>query len=275
MDIFQQICLSGFYEKIDFYNAAFSVVSIMNVFSSDRNIRIALVQAKLELGDVDANIEAFEQRVSSCKDCDIIVFPELFTSGCEMKVKDKSKAKDMKDSVAGRYQDVISSMRKWAKESGALVVGSTIYKENEKYYNRLLAVSPDGSFEIYDKHNCFKKGAFSPGEGRLIMEWKSVRLATFICYDLRFPEWSRNDNDYDIAIYIANWPFSRSEDWNNLLKERAKENKAFVVAVNCVGEDRNGTVYKGESCVIAPDGNVTGKCEDFKEDIKIVELNLD
>lgn len=261
-------------KRLIFITLFFSVVSIMNVFSSDKNIRIALVQAKLELGNVDANIESFEQRVSSCRECDIIVFPELFTSGCEMKVKDKIKARDMKDSVAERYQDVISNMRKWAKKSGALVVGSTIYKENDKYYNRLLAVSPDGSFKIYDKHNCFKKGAFSPGEEKLILEWKSIRMATFICYDLRFPEWSRNENNYDIALYIANWPSSRSDDWNNLLKERAKENKAFVVAVNCVGEDRNGTVYKGESCVIAPDGNLTEKCEDFKEEIKIVELNL-
>ncbi len=261
-------------KRLIFITLFFSVVSIMNVFSSDKNIRIALVQAKLELGDVDANIKSFEQRVSSCRECDIIVFPELFTSGCEMKVKDKIKARDMKDSVAERYQDVISNMRKWANKSGALVVGSTIYKENDKYYNRLLAVSPDGSFKIYDKHNCFKKGAFSPGEEKLILEWKSIRLATFICYDLRFPEWSRNENNYDIALYIANWPSSRSDDWNNLLKERAKENKAFVVAVNCVGEDRNGTVYKGESCVITPDGNLTEKCEDFKEEIKIVELNL-
>lgn len=97
------------------------------------------------------------------------------------------------------------------------------------------------------------------------MEWKSIRLATFICYDLRFPEWSRNENNYDIALYIANWPSSRSDDWNNLLKERAKENKAFVVAVNCVGGDRNGTVYKGESCVIAPDGNLTENAKTLKK----------
>lgn len=252
----------------------FCVISVANVFSSEKNIRVALVQANLVLGNVDENIKAFDSRMLSCKGCDVIVFPELFTSGCEMKAKDKIESKDMKDSVANRYPDVMSKMRKWAKESGGLVIGSTVYKENGKYYNRLLAVSPDGSIKVYDKHNCFKKGSFSPGEGKLVLEWKAVRLATFICYDLRFPEWSRNDNSYDMAVYIANWPLSRSDDWNNLLKERAKENKAYVVAVNCAGEDRNGTVYKGESCVVNPDGVVIEKCEDYKEDIRIVDLSL-
>ena len=80
------------------------------------------------------------------------------------------------------------------------------YKEEGKYYNRLLAVYPDGKYEYYDKHNCFKKGSFSPGDRHLTLEWKGIRFSTYICYDLRFPEWSRNQGEYDVAIYIANWP---------------------------------------------------------------------
>lgn len=214
------------------------------------SVKVALVQAHLAWGDMDDNLQAFEKRVRLCKGCDMIVFPELFTSGCEMKKRDKEEVKRSKNEVASRYPEVIKKMKKWAKRSGALVVGSTIYKEEGKYYNRLLAVYPDGKYEYYDKHNCFKKGSFSPGDRHLALEWKGIRFSTYICYDLRFPEWSRNHGEYDVAIYIANWPESRRDDWNRLLRERAIENEAYVIAVNCAGADLTGLMYRGESCVI-------------------------
>ena len=199
--------------------------------------RVALVQAHLAWGDVDANLEAFQKRLEKCRGCDMIVFPELFVSGCEMKKKDKEVAVQTKDEIAGYYPVVIEKMKEWAAGSGALIIGSTIYKEEGKFYNRLLAVFPDGHYEYYDKHNCFKKGSFSPGEKQLVLNWKGHRLATYICYDLRFPDWSRNEDRYDTAIYIANWPESRRDDWNRLLRERAIENQANVIAVNCAGTD--------------------------------------
>ena len=190
--------------------------------------RVALVQAHLAWGDVDANLEAFQKRVEKCRGCDMIVFPELFVSGCEMKKKDKEVAVQTKDEIAGYYPTVIEKMKEWAAGSGALIIGSTIYKEEGKFYNRLLAVFPDKHYEYYDKHNCFKKGSFSPGEKQLVLNWKGHRLATYICYDLRFPDWSRNEGRYDTAIYIANWPESRRDDWNRLLRERAIENQANI-----------------------------------------------
>ena len=129
--------------------------------------RVALVQAHLAWGDVDANLEAFQKRLEKCRGCDMIVFPELFVSGCEMKKKDKEVAVQTKDEIAGYYPVVIEKMKEWAAGSGALIIGSTIYKEEGKFYNRLLAVFPDGHYEYYDKHNCFKKGSFSPGEKQL------------------------------------------------------------------------------------------------------------
>lgn len=209
------------------------------------SVKVALVQAHLVWGNVKANLWAFDKRVPLCEGCDVIVFPELFTSGCEMKKRDKEEAMRSKDEVASYYPTVIKRMKKWARRSGALVIGSTIYKENGKYYNRLLAVYPDGRYEYYDKHNCFKKGSFSPGDRHLTLEWKGVRFSTYICYDLRFPEWSRNQGEYDVALYIANWPESRRDDWNRLLRERAIENKAYVVAVNCAGNGFGGACLPG------------------------------
>ena len=134
---------------------------------------------------------------------------------------------------------------------------------------KILAVYPDGKYEYYDKHNCFKKGSFSPGDRHLTLEWKGIRFSTYICYDLRFPEWSRNQGEYDVAIYIANWPEFRQDDWNRLLRERAIENEAYVVAVNCAGTDLTGLVYRGESCVIAPDGEVRARCRDYWDDVVV------
>lgn len=233
--------------------------------------RVALVQPHLAWEDVKTNLSAFEKRVRQCKDCDVIVFPELFTSGCEMKKKSKESAARSKDKVASYYNAVIKKMVKWARQSDALIIGSTIYKEDGKYYNRLLAVFPNGEYQYYDKHNCFKKGSFSSGDKQLILNWRGHRFATYICYDLRFPEWSRNNGQYDTAIYIANWPKSRSVDWNDLLHQRAVENKAHVIAVNCAGTDPSGITYIGESCLIAPDGEVQAKCENYQEDIVIAE----
>lgn len=243
------------------------------VRSANPPLRVALVQATLAWGDVDANLTAFDHRIEQCGSCDVIVFPELFASGCEMKKTGRAEALQRKDEVAARYDSIRNVMGVWARRTGALVVGSTIYKEGGKYYNRLLAAFPDGTVLHYDKHNCFKKGSFSPGSEQLVLEWKGWRLSTFICYDLRFPEWSRNTDTYDAALYIANWPASRADDWLRLLKERAVENKAYVIGVNCVGTDPAGLTYQGGSCVVSPAGKTVASCTDFQEDIRRVEIS--
>ena len=258
--------------KSIFYILFFAFISSLSVRAQDKSsCKVALVQLLLVWGDVNANLSAFEKRVRQCKGCDLIVFPELFTSGCEMKKKDKAEAIRIKDEIASHYPAIIRKMQKWAAKSKALIIGSTIYKEEGKYYNRLLAVFPNGDCQYYDKHNCFNKGSFSPGYKQLVISWKRHRFATYICYDLRFPEWSRNSGQYDTAIYIANWPESRSTDWKDLLRERAIENKAHVIAVNCAGTDLAGITYAGESCFLLPDGQAKAICEDYADDIVIVE----
>ena len=189
-------------------SSLFSIVQTSTSQNKSTPIKVALVQAELKWGDVDANLKDFEQRVEQCEDCDLIVFPELFTSGCEMKKKDPQEKKKSKDKVS-----------------------------------------------------------FSSGKDHLILSWKNHRFSTFICYDLRFPEWSKNKNDYETAIYIANWPESRHADWEQLLQQRAKENKANVIAVNCAGKDPFGKTYRGGSCIINPSGEITIQYSDYKEDI--------
>lgn len=245
----------------------------VNIYAGDKlTCRVALVQPCLAWGDVEANLLAFDKRVAQCKGADMIIFPELFTSGCEMKKKDKDTAVKSKNEIADYYPQIVEKMKAWAAKAHALVIGSTVYREDNKYYNRLIAAFPDGTCRYYDKHNCFKKGSFSPGDKQLVLQWKGHCFATYICYDLRFPEWSRNNNRYDTVIYIANWPESRREDWNNLLRERAIENKANVIAVNCAGTDLAGLTYAGDSSLLSPEGEVKGKCKPYEDDILIIDL---
>ncbi len=247
------------------------VLCMCGVLSAEaQTVKVALVQPHLAWGDVDANLEAFDKRVKACEPCDLIVFPELFVSGCEMKKSEKSNKQD----IAARFDTVENTMQRWAMQKNAVVIGSTIYAYDGKFFNRLIAAFPDSTVLYYDKHNCFKKGAFSPGESPLIFEYKGVKFATYICYDLRFPEWSRNNGSYDVAIYIANWPASRREDWNRLLKERAMENNAHIIAVNCAGNDSYGLYYAGDSQLLNPEGETVVLCNEGKEELRYGLITL-
>lgn len=234
---------------------------------------LALIQPSFVWGDVQANLVAFNKRMLRCEHSDLIILPELFASGCDMRKKDPELSLKAKEEVASHFAEILEKMKSWSAHTQALVIGSTIYKEEGKYYNRLLAVFPDGSYQYYDKHNCFKKEIYTPGDKQLILSWKGHRIATYICYDLRFPEWSQNrDRSYDTALYIANWPDSRRDDWNRLLRERAIENQAYVIGVNCVGTDLAGLSYAGDSFLLSPQGDTLGYCEPYKDEILFIEL---
>lgn len=234
--------------------------------------RATLIQPHLAWGNVEKNLSDFSKRIEKTHNSHLIIFPELYTSGCVMKKKDKESSLDEKAYVASYYNRVIDSMKVWSSRKQAVVMGSTVYSENGKYYNRLIAAFPDGRHLHYDKHNCFKKSGYSAGSDQLVFEYKGRKIATYICYDLRFPEWSRNKEGYDIAVYVANWPESRREAWNKLLKERAVENKATIIGVNCTGTDPNGLKYAGDSSVIGPDGILSDICAAYEEEIKTVTI---
>lgn len=240
----------------------------VGVLSAQEN-RIALVQSSFVWGDYGANIAAFDSKIAQIEGCDLIILPELFTSGCDMQKRDKEVKDRAKREIASKYEEVVQKMQQWAKQSGSVIIGSTIYQEGEHFYNRLLAVYPSSQYYYYDKHNCYKNGSFASGKEHLVIEVNGHRYATYICYDLRFSEWSANNDHYDTAIYIANWPESRSEDWERLLSERAVENNANVIGVNCVGQDPGGINFLGQSSIYSADGALRARCKDNQQEILI------
>ncbi len=187
-----------------------------------------------------AEIESLTQAVNA----DIILLPEMFATGFSM---DPVKIAEAADGES------ISFMKRLANKHDAAVCGSVAYKEKADYCNRLFWVSPDGACQYYDKRHLFSYAHedqfYSSGKTKLIVEYAGWKLCPLICYDLRFPVWSRNVENYDLLIYIANWPAAREDSWRTLLKARAIENMAFTAGVNRSGKDGNNLQYSGFSTV--------------------------
>jgi len=181
---------------------------------------------------------------------DLIVLPEVFTTGFGLNSRDHA------ETMSGETCQWLAAM---AASADAVVMGSLIVKENEKYYNRLLWMTPEGVLSAYDKRHLFRMAdehlRYQEGQHRLVVEVNGWRCCPMICYDLRFPVWCRNQQDYDVALFVANWPSARSDHWRSLLKARAIENLAYCVGVNRVGVDPNGNDYSGDSMIWSADGN--------------------
>lgn len=225
------------------------------------SLTITLIQTVLHWENIDANIAMFDQKMANLPATDIVVLPEMFTTGFTMNVEGIAETMDGK---------TIKWMHEKAKSLNAVVTGSLIIQEDGKYYNRLLWVQPNGEQLTYDKKHLFtmakEERTFTAGAEKLVLTYKDWKIAPFICYDLRFPAWNRNQEDYDLAIYVANWPAKRSYHWRSLLTARAIENQAYLVAVNRVGEDGNGFPYSGDSTVLDPAGTLLYHKEE-QEDI--------
>lgn len=242
-------------------------------------LKTALIQSSLVWGDIERNLSEFGRKVTSCEGCDMILLPEMFPAGAVMVKREPVEMKAERERIADRYEEVKRKMQAWAGKTGALVMGSTVCRENECYYNRLIAAFPDGKIGYYDKRHCFRIGGeneyFTPGQTRGLFEYKGVKVAAFICYDLRFPVWSRNVEKYDLAVYVANWPASRRQVWQTLLRARAIENQCYVAGVNCVGMDGCGLAYAGDSALIDAKGETVGAAGEGKEEILVAELDTD
>ncbi len=217
------------------------------------NLKITVVQTSLKWENIDSNLELFDGIVNKIStDTDLIVLPEMFTTGFTMNVEKLAETMN----GAG-----ISWMKKKSGEKKTDITGSLIIKANKKFFNRLIWVKPSGELFFYDKKHLFRfsgeEHVFTPGSESIIVSLKGWKIRPFICYDLRFPVWTRNyQNAYDIAMFVANWPGIRSCHWKVLLKARAMENQAYVVGVNRVGQDGNGLEYNGDSTIIDPKGNI-------------------
>lgn len=223
--------------------------------------RIAIVQRDIVWQDIDANLRALEQILDGVE-VDIVVLSEMFQTG--FVTEPESIADD------GR---TLCWMQGMAKRCNCAIVGSVVVKE-EHYRNRLYFVKPTGEVEYYDKHHLFSVGGenkhFTAGDRRVVVEWRGVRYLLEICYDLRFPVWSRQRGDYDAIIYSALWPKPRRAVWRTLLQARAIENQAWVVGVNRVGSEPE-LEYVGDSMVVDYMGRIVADAEQ-RECVEIVEI---
>jgi omega-amidase len=201
-----------------------------------------------------------------------IVLPEMFSTGFTMKPQTMAEKMD---------GDTVHWMKAIAKQYNSVIAGSLIIEENIQFYNRFVCVFPNGNITFYNKRHLFRMGGennvYCQGNERLIVSFDGFRILPLICYDLRFPVWSRNQNDYDVIVYSANWPASRQNVWNSLLKARAIENQAYVIGVNRIGTDGTGIEYIGESQVVDFKGfelvNAASKEEIISISLNIEELN--
>lgn len=216
-----------------------------------QNLKVTLVQQVITPNDPQGNLDHFARVMNDISTTDLIVLPEVFTTGfC-------AGARNYAEAVGGRaYQ----WMHTQAQRHQAVLTGSVVVKEGETYFNRLVWMRPDGSYEQYDKRHLFRMAGehtrYSMGAKRILVDVKGWRILPLICYDLRFPVWSRNRNDYDAAIYVANWPSSRALHWNRLLQARAIENLSYVIGVNRVGMDEAEQHYAGDSSIYGPAGEM-------------------
>ncbi len=234
-------------------------------------LRLSLVQSDLIWGDVKSNLEQFTHQLSELKGkSDLIVLPEMFTSGFIMAGKEE---------IASYTDITVAWMCEQATHLGSYIMGSFIVNEADTYYNRMYTVSPDGDIFTYDKRHLFRMGNehehFEGGKEKGIVNIGEWRIRPIVCYDLRFPVWSRNQQDYDLLVCVANWPDARRDVWNTLLKARAIDNQAFVAGVNRVGRDGMDLTYAGDSSLIDARGRVIAKCEDYKSHIQTTHISLD
>ena len=206
-------------------------------------IKVAIIQADLVWLNATQNRLQFLHKINQLKEnVDLIILPEMFTTGFSMQPQEI--AESMKGST-------VKWMQKIAAEKNAAISGSVIIAEDGKYYNRFLFVHPSGELNFYNKKHLFTlAGAhriYTSGKEKLIVSYKGWKLCPLVCYDLRFPVWARNVENYDALIYVANWPKPRITAWDTLLKARAIENMCYTIGVNRVGKDANNLAYSGHS----------------------------
>ncbi len=229
-------------------------------------LKIALVQSHLIWENPIANRISFEEKIRSIPhDVDVIILPEMFTTGFTMSPENIDKSEGIQ---------TIEWMKRMAEEVGAALVASLVFSEEGKFYNRLHFVELDGGCATYDKRHTFTLAGehekYESGEKKVMVDYKGFRFYPLICYDLRFPVWSRNAQNYDVLVYVANWPKPRISAWDTLLKARAIENLAYCIGVNRIGLDGLGYEYPGHTGAY----DALGKQLGFSDKEEIVYVTL-
>ncbi|WP_396192568.1 amidohydrolase [Flavobacterium sp.] len=231
-------------------------------------MKIALIQTELSWENPNENKALLQEKINAISQyVDLIVLPEMFTSGFTM------NPKNVAQSMQG---EAISWLKETAKDKDCAITGSLVIEENGNYFNRLVFVFPTGEIQTYDKRHLFtlagEDKVYTAGKDKLIVDYKGFKICPLICYDLRFPVFARNVEDYDVLIYVANWPKPRVNAWDILLKARSVENMSYVIGVNRVGLDENNHEYVGHSQAVDFLGNYIQEPQEI-EGVFIVELD--
>lgn len=232
-----------------------------------QSLNFTVVQTSIYWEDIKANLAHFSLKLESVSDTDVIILPETFSTGFSMNV-----SKLGKDSA----QMTLQWMKDMAAEKQSAIMGSYMNynAQTDTYHNTLAFVEADGKTQFYHKRHLFSPGEeskhYTKGNERLVIDYKGWKICPQICYDLRFPVFSRNTVGYDILIYVANWPEKRNYAWQQLLKARAIENQCYLIACNRIGEDGNGINHIGNSCIV----NFMGEEIGFSNEDKNYQFNL-
>ncbi|MEO5910793.1 MAG: amidohydrolase [Pelobium sp.] len=234
-------------------------------------LKITLLQAYLFWENIDKNLQNISLKLSAIREkTDLIILPEMFNTGFSMNASELAEEMDGK---------TMKWMHEKADRFDAVVTGSLIIKEEGNHYNRLIWMQPDGVYQYYDKKHLFGLGGedkvYTAGNKRLIVELNGWKIMPAICYDLRFPVWLRNkDEYYDLLLVIASWPEKRAAHWRTLIPARAVENQSFIIALNRVGHDGNEVYHSGDTTCLDPQGNVVYYKRD-EEDLYTFTINKD
>jgi omega-amidase len=233
-------------------------------------MKVALIQSTLVWENPEANRAYFEKKINAItEEVNLIILPEMFTSGFTM------EPAKVAETMNGK---TLLWMQSLAKAKNAAITGSAVIEENSNFYNRMLFVFPSGEIEHYDKRHLFtlagEDKVYSRGSQKLIVDYLGWKICPMVCYDLRFPVFSRNVENYDLLIYVASWPKTRIKAWDTLLAARAIENMSYTIGVNRIGEDKNGYAYVGHSQVVNFLGEHVLESEE-SDGVFLVELNKD
>ena len=243
-----------------------------------KDLTITIIQSNIHWENIEENLKMFSEKISSIKEeTDLIILPEMFSTGFTM------NNKPLAEKMNGK---TFEWMKERAKEKNCVITGSIIIEEKKKYYNRLIWMLPNGKFKKYDKRHLFRYAGeekyYSAGKKKLIVELKGWKICPMVCYDLRFPVWIRNKvksqkskvkSEYDILIFVANWPERRNYPREALLLARAIENQSYVIGVNRVGKDGGDINHSGDSVFINPQGEVIRKAKPNEESIMTVSFS--
>ena len=232
-------------------------------------LKIALIQSNLVWENPEQNRINFEEKINAINNpIDVIVLPEMFTTGFTM------NASKVAESMDG---ETVNWMQLLAVKNNVSIIGSIVIQDNEEYYNRLICAHANGTLNYYDKRHTFtlagEHKVYSAGNEKLLIDIKGWSICPLICYDLRFPVWARNTENYDVLIYVANWPKVRIKAWDSLLQARAIENMSYCIGVNRVGIDANNHEYSGHSSVFDTLGDRIDSIPPNKEVTQIVTLD--